>query len=206
MQVFALLGMIWLLRAPRRWMPREVAFLSVGAMAALGLIVLVPNLSVDYGVLRAFQQTLLVIAPLMAMGMWVALRPVARLTPRGAVALATVIPLGLFLVLTGLLPAALGGQQQRIAFANAGTYYDRLYSSDIEVAGDATGSASIDHADTTNERIIANRNVNVRMLGAQRQPRRRSPIGSTRRCSRTTPTSSSTTRSSRGRLDGLLHR
>ena len=39
------------------------AVLTFGAMAALGLIVLVPNLSVDYGVLRAFQQTLLVVAP-----------------------------------------------------------------------------------------------------------------------------------------------
>ena len=47
-------------------------------MAALGLIVLVPNLSVDYGVLRAFQQTLLVVAPLMAAGLWMVLRPLGR--------------------------------------------------------------------------------------------------------------------------------
>ena len=33
-----------------------------------------------------------------------------------------------------------------------------------------------------NERIIANRNVNVRLLAAQRQPRRRSRTGCTRRC------------------------
>ena len=37
-------------------------------MAALGLVVVVPNLSVEYGVLRAFQQTLLVVAPVMATG------------------------------------------------------------------------------------------------------------------------------------------
>ncbi|MEP9362044.1 DUF2206 domain-containing protein [Nocardioides sp. CN2-186] len=165
MQAFALLGLVWMIRRRGGRMPRELAFLSCGAMAALGLIVLVPNLSVDYGVLRAFQQTLLVIAPVMAMGMWVALRPVAtRLkSPRVAIALATVIPVGLFLALTGLLPAALGGQQERIAFANAGTYYDRLYASDIEDDG-MHWLASIDHADKSNERIIANRNVNVRML------------------------------------------
>ncbi|WP_156391049.1 MULTISPECIES: DUF2206 domain-containing protein [unclassified Nocardioides] len=163
MQGFALLGMIWMIRRRGGRLSLEVGLLSVGAMAALGLIVLVPNLSVDYGVLRAFQQTMLVIAPLMAMGMWVALRPLALKSPRAAIALSAVVPLGLFLVLTGLLPAALGGQQQRIAFANAGTYYDRLYSSDIEVDG-MHWLASIDHADRSNERTIANRNVNVRML------------------------------------------
>ena len=79
LQVFLLLGLVWLLwrrrgagDPPRP--PREVAFLSFGAVAALGLIVLVPNLSVDYGVLRAFQQTLLVVAPLMAAGLWMVLR------------------------------------------------------------------------------------------------------------------------------------
>ena len=46
-------------RRRRRPLPREMALLVWGSMAALGLIVLVPNLSVDYGVLRAFQQTML---------------------------------------------------------------------------------------------------------------------------------------------------
>ena len=86
MQVFALLGLVWLLRAPRRRDARELAFLTFAAMAALGLIVVVPNLSVDYGVLRAFQQTLSSIAPMAAVGLSVALRPVARLTPRRTVA------------------------------------------------------------------------------------------------------------------------
>ena len=171
MQVFALVGMAWLLLRRRRRSgvggrgpSREMAFLTWGAMGGLALVVLVPNLSVDYGVLRAFQQTLLVIAPVMAMGMWVCLRPVWRWRPRLAAALVGVVPVVLLLVLAGVLPAVLGGQQQRMALANAGNYYDRFNASDSEM--EAMGwLGSVDHADPDNERIIANRNVNVRLLG-----------------------------------------
>jgi uncharacterized membrane protein len=166
MQVFALLGVLWLLRRRLRGTDasREVTFLTGGAMAALGLVVLVPNLSVDYGVLRAFQQTLLIIAPTMALGMSVALRPLTARAPRLSLALVAVVPVGLLLVLSGVLSVALGGQQQRIAMANAGTYYDRFAVSDSSLDA-IRWLASIDHADRSNERIIANRNVNVRLLG-----------------------------------------
>ncbi|MFC7492776.1 MULTISPECIES: hypothetical protein [unclassified Nocardioides] len=148
MQAFLLLGLVHLLR--RRWgvgMPRELLYLTWGSMAALGLIVVVPNLSVDYGVLRAFQQTLLVVAPVMAMGMALALRRPF---------LAAVVPVALLVVLAGT--------QQRIAIANAGSYYDRFHVSDSEQQGIAW-LGSVDRADRTNERLIANRNVNVRLLG-----------------------------------------
>ena len=177
MQVFALLGVVWLLRRSRRRSggdhareqeggpTREVAFLTLGAMATLAMIVLIPNLSVDYGVLRAFQQTLLLIAPVMAMGMWTALRPVASRRTGAAAVAAAVVPVGLLLVLTGVLPSVLGGQQERIALANAGTYYDRFYATDSEIEA-LSFLARVDHADTSNERIIANRNVNVRLLAS----------------------------------------
>jgi uncharacterized membrane protein len=170
MQVFALLGVAWLLRRRLRGtdVSRDVTFLTGGAMAALGLVVLVPNLSVDYGVLRAFQQTLLIMAPTMALGMSVALRPLtlrplAARAPRLALALVAVIPVGLLLVLSGVLPAVTGSQQQRIAMADAGTYYDRFAVSDSSLEA-MHWLASVDHADRSNERIIANRNVNVRLL------------------------------------------
>ena len=133
-------------------------------MGALALVVLVPNLSVDYGVLRAFQQTLVVIAPVTAMGMWVALRPLRTWRPRAGALVGAALPIVLLLVLAGVLPAVLGGQQQRMALANAGTYYDRYYASDSEVAG-LHWLGAVDHADKSNERIIASRNVDVRLLG-----------------------------------------
>lgn len=147
MQAFLLLGLVWLLRRRKdSGFPREVVFLVWGSMAALGLIVVVPNLSVDYGVLRAFQQTLLVVAPVMAMGMWFVLR--RRV-------LCAVAPVALLVVLAAT--------QQRIALANAGVYYDRFFATDSAINGIGWLGAT-DRADKDNERIIANRNVNVRLL------------------------------------------
>ena len=150
MQAFLFLGLVWLLRrrkgSGQGTLPSEVVFLVWGSMAALGLIVTVPNLSVDYGVLRAFQQTLLVVAPVMAMGMWFVLRkPV----------LTAVVPVALLLVLAGT--------QQRIGLENAGTYFDRFYVTDSSMSG-IEWLGQTDRADKGNERIIANRNVNVRLL------------------------------------------
>ena len=163
LQLFLLLGLGWLLR--RRGDPRaperEVVHLTLGAVGALGLIVLVPNLSVEYGVLRAFQQTLLVVGPTMAMGMLVALRPFGR----RAAALKVAVPVLLVLTLTGVLPAVIGGQQRRIAVANSGLYYQRYFVSDSE-AGAVSWLAAADRVDHTNARDIASRNVNVRLLAA----------------------------------------
>jgi hypothetical protein len=146
----------------RRTLSHEVAVLAAGSMVALGLIVVIPNLSVDYGVLRAFQQTLLVTAPMLAMGLWLALRPLER-KPRASHAVAVGVPVLLLLLLSGALPALAGGYQPRIAMANAGNYYDRFVASDAETRAIAW-LFTVDHADPDNTRLIASRNLNVRLL------------------------------------------
>ncbi len=120
MQVFLIAGLLWLVwhrRTPvaeeddaddesdEPRFPNEFVYLSVGAVAALALIVLVPNLSVDYGVLRAFQQTMLVVAPVMAAGLWLLLRPLGKRVAAGALVVA--VPVALLLVLGGVLPTLL---------------------------------------------------------------------------------------------------
>ncbi len=126
-----------------------MVFLVWGSMAALGLIVMVPNLSVDYGVLRAFQQTLLVVAPVMAMGMWFVLPPQGR-----CCAVRAGRPAG---------RCCAADRSSGSALANAGTYYDRFFATDSAMQGISWLGAT-DRADRANERIIANRNVNVRLL------------------------------------------
>lgn len=156
MQAFLLLGLVWLLRRRKEHgLPGEVVLLTWGSMAALGLIVMVPNLSVDYGVLRAFQQTLLVVAPVMAMGVYSMMAFVLR-KPVPTALLSAVVPVALLVVLAGT--------QQRIALENAGTYYDRFFTTDSAMQG-IRWLGETDRGDRTNERIIANRNVNVRLLG-----------------------------------------
>jgi uncharacterized membrane protein len=168
MQVLLLAGLAWLLlrRRLRSYdMPDELAYLSVGAVAALALIVVVPTLSVDYGVLRAFQQTMLVVAPIMAAGLWLLLRPLgSRLTPvvKGVT---VAVPVLLLLVLGGALPMMLGGNEPRLALSSSGTYYDRFYTTDSEQQA-IDWLARTDANTGYRSKVISNRNVLVKMLAA----------------------------------------
>jgi uncharacterized membrane protein len=112
-----------------RALPDEMVGVVLGAMAALGMVVVIPKLSVEYGVLRAFQQTLLVVAPVLAVGIMLAIRPLGR---RFA-SLNVIIPLGLLLTFTSVVSAVIGGYPGRLALSNSGLYFDRQYVSDSEV-------------------------------------------------------------------------
>jgi hypothetical protein len=103
-------------------------------------------------------------APVLALGLAAIAAPLRRRAPRTGVAVVVGVPLLLMAVLTGIAPALVGGQQQRLALANAGVYYDRFWISDSEVQA-LSWLGAVDHADTTNARIIANRNIDVRLLG-----------------------------------------
>ena len=121
-------------RRPRlaRWaVPAETLWLVLGSIAALGLVVVVPGLSASYGVLRAFQQGLLVFAPVIVVGAVGLLGLVAV----RASALAAAGFVGLFLVLTGVVSTTTGGAPGQLALSNSGQYYDLYYLTDAEAAG-----------------------------------------------------------------------
>jgi hypothetical protein len=148
LQVFLLVG-VWRVLAARRRAPRrheaaddavddaveteaapvtsEVAALVLGVMAALGLVVLLPSLSVEYGVLRAFMQTILVVAPVAAVGLWWLLKRFDR-SPAWLVG----VPAAVFLVLTAAAPSLLGGSPAKLALHNDGLYHDRYVASDSD--------------------------------------------------------------------------
>jgi uncharacterized membrane protein len=161
-QIFLIIGLVWLVlrrKGSSRVVPEELACLSLGAVAALGLIVLIPKLSVDYGVLRAFQQTLLVVAPVTAMGLWVVVRKLAPRLPSLSVA----VPVGLLLTFTGVVPALLGGYPGRLALSNAGLYYDRHYASDSEVRA-STWLAKTREEARSKDPIVAKKSIGYRIV------------------------------------------
>ncbi|MEU9706905.1 DUF2206 domain-containing protein, partial [Streptomyces sp. NPDC047981] len=125
-QVFLLVGLVTVLRGRRReFRPtRDQVTLTVGTVAVLGLLTVLPQLSVEYGVLRAFQQGLFVFAPFIAAGVVWACRWVGR---RWTEALACSVVLLLFFDLTGVLPRIFGGNPPQLHLDNAGTYYDVYY-------------------------------------------------------------------------------
>lgn len=124
-QLLLIIGLIALAlhaRATRR-VTREQFWLVLGSVGALASVVVVPGLSANYGVLRAFQQTLLFAAPIVAIGLVTATAKLRRLSL--PVTGAVVTAMGL--VLTGAQPALLGGYFATLSQSNSGQYYDLLY-------------------------------------------------------------------------------
>jgi uncharacterized membrane protein len=136
LQLFVCIGFLFVLlrRARGLRVSGELFFLAIGAFAAIAAQVVLPALSVDYGVLRAFQQSLLVIAPFLAAGSVHILGPLgARWSSRIASGLA----LWFVLSLTGVVPQLTGGYGAQLHLNNSGEYYDLYYSHPEEVAAAA---------------------------------------------------------------------
>ena len=86
--------------------------------------VALPNLSVDYGILRTFAQGLFWLAPFLAVGSIQAFGWLGRPTSmRVALGCATAF----FLSLTGVIPQLLGGYPPQLHLNNAGEYYNTFY-------------------------------------------------------------------------------
>ena len=79
-QLFALVGLAALLfaRRGRRRVGGEHLCLCLGSIAMVALITVLPDLSADYGVLRSFQEALLVIGPVLVAGSRLVFRPLGE--------------------------------------------------------------------------------------------------------------------------------
>ncbi|MEU3840874.1 DUF2206 domain-containing protein [Streptomyces sp. NPDC028635] len=123
LQLLLLLGFVTTVWGRRKsFRPaRDQVTLTVGAGAVVAMLTLLPQVSVDYGVLRAFQQGLIVFAPFVAAGLVWLCRWAGR---RRAAALACAVSVALLLGLTGAVPKLLGGYPPTLNLDNAGRYYD----------------------------------------------------------------------------------
>ena len=146
LQLFIGLGLLLALfrRIPEfRPSPEYVAG-AVGCVVVIGLQVVLPNLSVDYGLLRTFAQALFWLAPFVAAGSIQAFGWLGRSrSATGALGVAVVF----FLSLTGVIPQVLGGYPAQLHLNNAGPYYDRYYLH----TQDASGVKWLQHRITTDK-------------------------------------------------------
>lgn len=131
-QIFIIIGLfiVLLVRAYRSRASREIWFLCVGNLGILALIATLPNLSIDYGILRTFLQALIPMAPAMVAGI------VAIFSPFGktwAVRFAAALSMCIFVSTTGLLPQVLGSYPAQLSLNNSGLYYDIYYVHPQEV-------------------------------------------------------------------------
>ena len=134
LQVLALLGVMYatytLLRQ-KLSAPLGLDFicLSQAGILLLGLLVILPVLSINYSVLRAFQQALIfLLLPMMLLLVRLGQSLHARITTTTA----TTGILLLFLLFTGLLAQLLGGVSPSLSLNNHGLYYGLYYSSEAD--------------------------------------------------------------------------
>ena len=130
LQLLIVLGLIafWLRRAKGLEPVRDQVSLTIGSLGMLALLTLVPQLSVDYSVLRAFQQGIFFFAPFMAIGLFWAADVFRRWsTP----AVCTVVA-ALTLFLTGALPRVTGDYAAVLSLGNTGQYYNVYYPTPAE--------------------------------------------------------------------------
>jgi uncharacterized membrane protein len=132
-QLFVGIGLISLAvtQRLRARMSREVFYLCVGTIFMLAVLTELPDLSVDYGILRAFQEALILIAPVLVLGSTMTFRLFGELW---ATRIAAVICMSIFISTTGLLPQITGGYPAQLNLNNSGLYYELYYTHPQEVS------------------------------------------------------------------------
>jgi hypothetical protein len=112
---------------------RLLAVLGAAAHAVLAATVVLPQISVDYGLLRLFQQSLVVLAPAVVL----ALTGAARLLgARAAALVSALVVTGCLVSTSGLGPQLIGGFPPQLNLNNSGAYH-RAYATsadDLDVA------------------------------------------------------------------------
>ena len=121
-------ALLWLLSRREEGAGRVLALLGAGALAALALTVVLPQLSVDYGLLRLFQQSLLVLAPAVMLAVSAGAR---LLGPRAVPVVGAVVVTGCLISTSGLVPRLTGGFPPQLNLAASGAY-ERAYLTDAD--------------------------------------------------------------------------
>lgn len=128
LQLFVVLGLFSAFaraRKNRSMLLTELIAIALGALIIVALQVVLPVLSADYGVLRAFQQALIAFGPLVAVGSLAIFRFLPpKWSPRAAFSIAFVF----FLSLVGVISQITGGYAGQLNLNNSGMYYELYYT------------------------------------------------------------------------------
>ncbi len=134
LQLLIGLGLLAFLFARRKRVDAnpEFYFLAVANLVVVFLQVILPVLSVDYGVLRSFQQSLMILDVFLVVG---SLSLIPRISERRRIFFAGLLALGFFASSTGIITQVLGGYEAQLHLNNSGMYYDNFYDHPEEIAG-----------------------------------------------------------------------
>jgi uncharacterized membrane protein len=124
-------ALMLLSRRLRRRLSREYRLFQLTSPVLLVSVVVLPVLSAQYGLLRAFQQALIL------SGASIVLATIALVPERWRAArtwIAGGLALGFFVSSTGIITTLLGGYPAQLLLSNSGPYYDLYYVHGTEVA------------------------------------------------------------------------
>ena len=126
LQVLLIIGCITLFIQFKRQPSQKNIYLlalSVASITALTLQTVLPQVSVDYGILRLFQQLLIILALPTVVGLYTVLFFMKRFRMAATSLLVSLF----FLHLSGFVPQLTGGYSPQLALNNKGLYYDAYY-------------------------------------------------------------------------------
>ncbi len=129
-QIFVLVGLLIILFSQsRKTFDQQYLFLCFCSIFLLALITVLPELSVEYGVLRMFQQFLF----LLSLPMVLCLRSMFFFVKEQKRIMFTGIIIAIFFLnLTGFLSHLTGDYYPQMTLDNAGLYYDAYYVTDSD--------------------------------------------------------------------------
>jgi uncharacterized membrane protein len=125
-QAFIVLGIVVLLlyRKRNNNINLNYIFLSIAALSILFLLVLLPSISAEYGILRAFQQMLMLLALPVTIGCIYIFNMINK---KYSLYLCVCLFIFYFLIMVGALQQITGGYYGLLRLNNMGLYYDMYY-------------------------------------------------------------------------------
>lgn len=158
LQVLVMIGIIYVLLRRRfnKQLEPEWILLALGSMVFVLLQVVLPDLSIAYGLLRAFQQSLMVLALFLVIGTFALTVHFRNKLVRFGVP--TGIAVLFFLASTGAISQLTGGYQPQLHLNNNGQYYDSYYLHKSEVVATSwlqTAVRNQPHADVQSDIFTA---------------------------------------------------
>lgn len=142
LQILIILGMIFVFFSSQfieEPIDLEFMLLSFGSLIFLVAMVVLPVLSVEYGLLRAFQQSLMLLGIFVVIG---GLALVAKFK-KIQIFFASLLVIMFFLSESGVFTQVFGGYQPQLNLNNNGVYYDIYYLHGSELAGIAWLTANL---------------------------------------------------------------
>ncbi len=138
-EVLAPLGMIHVLFKKKvvTYIDDEIYLISFFSFVFILMNIVLPVLSTEYGIFRAMQQAMFIIAPIIVLGSMSLGDILAKIIrhSKTAIIFATLMALVFFTYSTSFDRELIGGYSAVLHLSNYGTYYDNYLIHDVEVVG-----------------------------------------------------------------------